>query len=288
LKKYHSLFILIILSIIEIQVQTSCANIIPPTGGPRDSLPPVLVQAVPADSTLNFKTNKVTLSFNEYVQLDNQLMQTNLVVSPNPNQNPIIASHLREVTIRLKDSLKPNTTYSINFGNALKDVNEGNPYKNFTYVFSTGNTLADGELNGQVQLAQTGKADSTLIVILHKNLNDSAIKKLKPDYYTRLDSGGHFHFRYLENGTYNVFVLPNDFTKKYDDSSKTFAFANEPVNISESSGESLMLYAYNEYEPGKEASMPVNTNTQSNKKKPVDTTKNIKFLSNLERGSRTC
>jgi hypothetical protein len=286
LKKYHSLFILIILSIIEIQVQTSCANIIPPTGGPRDSLPPVLVQAVPADSTLNFKTNKVTLSFNEYVQLDNQLMQTNLVVSPNPNQNPIIASHLREVTIRLKDSLKPNTTYSINFGNALKDVNEGNPYKNFTYVFSTGNTLADGELNGQVQLAQTGKADSTLIVILHKNLNDSAIKKLKPDYYTRLDSGGHFHFRYLENGTYNVFVLPNDFTKKYDDSSKTFAFANEPVNISESSGESLMLYAYNEYEPGKEASMPVNTNTQSNKKKPVDTTKNIKFLSNLERGQQ--
>jgi hypothetical protein len=60
-------------------------------------------------------------------------------------------------TIRLKDSLKPNTTYSINFGNALKDVNEGNPYKNFTYVFSTGNTIAGGELNGQVQMAQTVK-----------------------------------------------------------------------------------------------------------------------------------
>jgi len=286
LKKYYSLFILIILSIIEIQVQTSCANIIPPTGGPRDSLPPVLVQAVPADSALNFKTNKITLTFDEYIQLDNQLMQTNLVVSPNPNQAPMISSHLRDVTIRLKDSLKPNTTYAIDFGKALKDVNEGNPYKNFTYVFSTGNTIAGGELSGRVILAQTGKTDSTLIAILHKNLIDSAIKKLKPDYYTRLDSGGNFHFRYLENGTYNVFVLPNDFTKKYDDSTKMFAFANEPVAISTSYGEPLTLYAYNEYEPGKESIMPVNEGSQSKKKKPVDTTKSIKFLSTLEKGQQ--
>ncbi|HEX5151714.1 MAG TPA: Ig-like domain-containing protein [Parafilimonas sp.] len=286
--KRNLLSFLIILFLLQIQVQTltSCANIIPPTGGPRDSLPPVLVGAVPADSTLNFKTNKVTLSFNEYVQLDNQLLQTNLVVSPNPNQAPIIMSHLREVTIRLKDSLKPNTTYSINFGNALKDVNEGNPYKNLTYVFSTGNTIAGGELSGQVQLAQTGKTDSTLIVLLHKNLNDSAIKKLKADYYTRLDSGGYFHFRYLENGTYNVFVLPNDFTKKYDDSTKMFAFANEPTAVSESLGEPLMLYAYNEFEPGKESIVPQNTGTQPGRKKPVDTTKNIKFLSTLERGQQ--
>src|SRR6478752_7750958 len=249
--KKSFLSFLILLSIIQIQVQTltSCANIIPPSGGPRDSVPPVLIYAEPRDSTRSFTAKKITLTFNEYVQLDNQAMQTNLIVSPTPDQPPYISSHLKEVTVRLKDSLKPNTTYSINFGNALKDVNEGNPYKNFTYVFSTGNTIAGGELNGQVQLAQTGKSDSTLIVILHKNLNDSAIKKLKPDYYTRLDSGGHFHFRYLENGTYNVFVLPNDFTKKYDDSSKTFAFANEPVAIGQSSNEPLMLYAYNEYEP---------------------------------------
>jgi hypothetical protein len=133
-------------------------------------MPPVLLQSVPADSMLNFKANKITLTFDEYVQLDNQMVQTNLVVSPTPDQAPIVASHLRDVTIRLKDSLKPNTTYSINFGNALKDVNEGNPYKNFHYVFSTGNSIASGELSGRVQLAQTGKTDSTLIVILHKNL----------------------------------------------------------------------------------------------------------------------
>ena len=128
--------------------------------------------------------------------MDNTI-QSDLIVSPNPNQTPYVTSHLQTVTINLKDTLKPNTTYAIDFGNALKDVNEGNPYKNFTYVFSTGNSISNGVLNGQVQLAQTGTADSTLIVILHKNLNDSAIKKIKPDYYTRLDSGGHFRFHFI-------------------------------------------------------------------------------------------
>jgi len=91
------------LSIAATQLQISCAIIIPPTGGPRDSMPPVLLQSVPADSMLNFKANKITLTFDEYVQLDNQMVQTNLVVSPTPDQAPIVASHLRDVTIRLKD-----------------------------------------------------------------------------------------------------------------------------------------------------------------------------------------
>lgn len=221
--KRNLLSFLIILSIIQIQVQTltSCANIIPPNGGARDSLPPVLVNAVPKDSALHFNEKKIVLTFDEYIQLDNTAMQTNLVVSPNPDQAPFITGHLRDVTIRLKDSLKPNTTYAINFGNALKDVNEGNIYKNFTYVFSTGSTIANGRLSGKVQLAQTGTADSTLIVVLHTNLNDSAIKKLKPDYYTRLDSAGRFNFKYIAAGKYAVYVLPNDYSKRYDDSTST-------------------------------------------------------------------
>src|SRR3954465_15192650 len=85
---------------------TSCANIIPPTGGPRDSLPPVLVTATPKDSTLQFKTNKITLSFDEYVQVDNPT--ENLVIWPNPKVQPVISSKLRTVTIMLKDTLEPN------------------------------------------------------------------------------------------------------------------------------------------------------------------------------------
>ena len=247
----------------------------------------MLLEALPKDSALHFTAKKITLTFDEYVQLDNSL-QTNLIVSPNPDQMPYVTSHLKEVTIRLKDSLKPNTTYSINFGNTLKDVNEGNPYKNFTYVFSTGNTLATGTLSGKVQLAQTGTADSTLIVILHNNLNDSAIKKIKPDYYTRLDSAGRFNFRFIASGIYAVYVLPNDYTKKYDDSTKMFAFLNEPVTIdSEEVPEPVMMYAYREYPENKNAanSSENNANT-ANKKKPVDTTKTIMLSTNLQRGEQ--
>jgi hypothetical protein len=280
-----SLLIIIIFQIL-VQIFSSCANIIPPSGGLRDSLPPVLLKATPVDSSLNFNAKKITLFFNEYVQLDNTI-QSDLIVSPNPNQTPYVSSHLQTVTINLKDTLKPNTTYAINFGNALKDVNEGNPYKNFTYVFSTGNSIANGVLNGQVQLAQTGTADSTLIVILHENLNDSAIKKTKPDYYTRLDSGGHFRFRYIPHGTYNVFVLPNDYTKRYDDSTKMFAFLNAPVTIDSTTFQPLMLYAYNAYPPVKEQSTSTTAaaNSSSNKKK-TDTTTSIKFVTNLQRNQQ--
>ncbi|MEP6466561.1 MAG: Ig-like domain-containing protein [Parafilimonas sp.] len=282
--KRYFLFIIIILSILKILTLSSCANIIPPTGGPRDSLPPVLINAVPKDSALNFKAKKITLTFNEYVQLDNTI-QTNLIVSPTPNQTPYVSSHLQNVTINLKDTLQPNTTYAIDFGNTLKDVNEGNAYKNFTYVFSTGNSIANGNISGQVLMAQTGTSDSTLIVILHKNLNDSAIKKLKPDYYTRLDSGGNFRFRYIANGTYNVFVLPNDYTKKYDDSTKTFAFLNAPVTIDSTPSSRLMLYAYNEYAPGKEQTNTTSQSSASSNKKKVDTS-SIKFGTNMQRNEQ--
>lgn len=283
--KNYSFLILIIIAIIEIQVQTSCANIVPPNGGPRDTVPPVLIKAVPADSALHFNTNKITLTFNEYVQLDNQLVQS-IITSPNPVQAPFVNGKLQTVTVRLKDSLKPNTTYSINFGNAIKDVNEGNPYRNFTYVFSTGNFISNGKLSGKVVLAETGTTDSTLIVILHKNLNDSAIKKLSPYYYARIDSAGRFYFRYLTYGKYAVYVLPNDYTKKYDDSTKLFAFLDEPVTIDSVTSKPLMLYAYNQFKPSKTtetSSAPANT---PNKKRPADTTKAITFTTNLQRGEQ--
>lgn len=243
-------------------IQTSCANIIPPTGGPRDSLPPVLISAEPKDSALKFTGNKILLTFDEYVQLDDRLSEF-MIVSPNPDQPPLVTNKLRTVTVKLKDSLKPNTTYAINFGNGIKDVNEANIFKNFTYVFSTGDSIANGTFSGKVLLAETGDADSTLIVLLHSNLNDSSIKKNKADYYTRLDSGGNFNFKYLPYERFAVYVLPNDYTKKYDDSTKMFAFANEPVDIS-SSTQRVQLFAYMQYKPKEKT--PTSASTQGSKK----------------------
>jgi hypothetical protein len=194
-------------SLLLILLHTGCANIIPPGGGPRDSLPPVLITATPKDSSTHFNSNKITFIFNEYVTVDNP--QENLVVSPNPTNPPVIESKLRTVTIRLKDSLKPNTTYALFFGNALKDVNEGNSDPNFDYVFSTGAELDENTITGNVVLAETGKVDSTLLVVLHRSTADSAVANEKPDYYTKLDSKGNFTFKYLPKETFAIYAVPN-------------------------------------------------------------------------------
>src|SRR4051794_38070538 len=267
MKKLSGLSILVIisLSLINLTTGTGCANIIPPTGGPRDSLPPVLVNSVPKDSTTSFNAQKIVLTFDEYVELDQNLTEQ-FIVSPNPENIPLVENKLRTVTIKMKDSLKPNTTYSLDFGNSLKDVNEGNVLKNFTYVFSTGKNLDNGTISGNVTIAQTGEADSTLIVLLHSNLNDSAVKKLKPDYYTRLDSSGNFHFRYLPHGKFAIYVLPNDFSKRYDDSTKMFAFYNSTVDA-DSNNQRIQLYAYQEVKATEKTSTQTTTTGKKNKKR---------------------
>jgi hypothetical protein len=247
-------FLLFSIMLCMVWMSTSCANIIPPTGGPRDTLPPVLLTATPKDSALQFKTNKVTLYFDEYVQADNPT--ENVVIWPNPKVQPEITSKLRTVTIKLKDTLEPNTTYTINFGKSLKDINEGNADSAFRYVFSTGTKLDNKRLSGKVFLAQTGRIDSTLIVVLQRNLNDTAIKKLPPRYYTKLDSKGNFSFYNMPADSFNVFALPNDYTKRYDDSTKLFAFLGRPVYLSDTTGK-VNLYAYAEFkEEEKKTALP--------------------------------
>ena len=241
-KKFSLLFIALIGIWITI-FHTGCAVMIPPNGGPKDSLPPVLMQAVPELSSTNFNTNKIVLNFDEYVELKG--MQDNLIVSPLPKSNPVMDFKLKTVTIKLRDSLKPNTTYSSDFGNGLVDVNEGNALKGFTYVFSTGKYIDSNRISGNVILAETGIYDSTLIAVLYSNLNDTAVLKTKPKYMARVDSKGNFKFQHLPNATYNVFVMPNEYSKRYDDSTKMFAFMDS-ATLSSTNPTPLKLYAYQE------------------------------------------
>ena len=222
---------------------SSCAVIVPPTGGPKDTIPPRLVTALPKDSALNVTSKKITLTFDEFVTAKEY--QQNLIVSPNPKSLPLVEYKYKNVTIKLKDSLEPNTTYSINFGNTIKDVNEGNIAKNFTYIFSTGNYIDTASFHGKVMIAETGKNDSTLIVVLYKNLNDTAVIKNTPRYYARTDSKGNFYFKNLPNGTFKAYVMPDDFNKKYDDSTKMFAFLDSAVTLSSSTKE-VTFYAFEE------------------------------------------
>jgi len=235
-------FIIIILLIPQILVQTGCANIVPPQGGLKDSIPPRLIKANPGDSARNFTGKRISFSFDEFVDVEN--IQENLIVSPTPNINPFVDYKLNTVTVRLKDTLEDNTTYSLNFGNAIKDVNEKNVLKNFTYIFSTGPYIDSLELHGKVILAETGKADSTLIAMLHTSSNDSAVIKNKPRYIAKLDSAGNFTFKNLPPATYYLYALLDEGgTHRYFNDQQLFAFADKPVVV-QLKTEPVTLYAY--------------------------------------------
>ena len=239
-----SFALIILIGSISVISGPGCANIIPPEGGLRDSIPPVLVKASPADSSKNFEGNHITLTFDEFVQLQNP--RENLIVSPVPKIDPQVESKLKTVTIRLKDTLEPNTTYSLNFGNAIRDNNEGNIAKNFTYLFSTGHAFDSLTLSGKVLLAENGKVDTTLVVMLHKNGEDSAVANERPRYLTRLDSLGNFTFHNLPPGTFYIYALQDEgASHRYLSEKQLFAFADTSVTI-QTNNKPVILYAYAE------------------------------------------
>ncbi len=260
-------------------VLTGCANMIPPQGGPRDSLPPQLIKASPGDSTRSFTGTRITFSFNEFVDLQN--IQENLLVSPSPKINPSVESKLNTVTVRLKDSLESNTTYSLNFGNAIKDYNEGNVMKGFTYIFSTGRYIDSMELHGKVLLAETGKVDTTLIVLLHSNDGDSAVVKERPRYIAKLDGKGNFVFKNLPPKTFYLYALKDEGgTHRYFSDKQLFAFADSPVVVQSKTGP-VTLFAFASKQAGLQTILP-SLNTGTRKKGAAETEdKRLKFQTNL-------
>ncbi len=251
---------IVLISLVMILSGPGCANIIPPQGGPKDTLPPVLLKATPGDSTRNFSGNKIIFTFDEFVDI--QSVQENLVVSPIPRTNPSVSFRLNTVTVKLADSLEANTTYSLNFGNAIKDYNEGNPLKNFTYTFSTGRYIDSLELTGQVILAETGKIDTTLVVILHTSADDSAVIKEKPRYVTKLDSKGNFIFKNLPQKNFYLYALQDEGgTRRYQNDKLLFAFADKPATPGlNRSPVTLYAYAIKQEEKEKPVTIPVSSN----------------------------
>lgn len=255
-----------------------CANIIPPSGGPRDSLPPILAKAAPQDSARNFNGNRITLTFDEFVELQNA--QQALIVSPLPKNFPEVSYRLNTVTIKLKDSLESSTTYTFNFGDAIKDFTEGNVLKNFTYTFSTGNYIDSLELKGKLVLAETGKPDTTLIVMLHTNPDDSAVVKEKPRYIARLDGKGSFTFKNLPPKTFYLYALKDDGgTRRYFDDKQLFAFADKPVVIN-GKNEAVTLYAYSS-KPAPVTSSILSSIGGTRNKKGGNAESRLKYQTNL-------
>jgi len=264
------IFFLVCLAVTRYPLITGCANIVPPTGGPRDSLPPVLLTAEPRMRALRVEGKKIILTFDEFIDLKE--IRNNLIVSPVPKSMPTVTSHLKVITIEMKDTLQPNTTYALNFGKAVTDVNEGNVLKNFTYVFSTGKYLDSMQYSGRVIMAYTGKPDSTLIAMLHDKLYDSAVAKERPRYIARIDSSGNFTFSNIRPGVYNLFALKDETgLHEYTSKAQIFAFADSPVDLARHAP-SLLLYAYEDTsgfaKPAKKPLLPPPPSKKEDKDKP--------------------
>lgn len=280
MKKSISQIIVLFLFFVITEVSlTGCANMIPPGGGAKDTIPPTILTAVPKDSSINFKGNKIVLTFNEYIEVKD--VSNNLIVSPLPKNNPIVDYKLKTITIKLRDSLEPNTTYSFNFGNSIVDVNESNPAQNFSYVFSTGNEIDNYTFSGKVIVAETGAIDSSLIAVLYNNTQADAVIKEKPRYITKVKGDGSFSFHHLPKGVFALYAMPNDYAKKYDDSTKLFAFADSLIYTSSTTKE-IVLYAYQE---AKQAEKP-STTTVVKSKNDTEKSKQIKFTTSLDAGKQ--
>jgi hypothetical protein len=274
-------FLLLIFLFSQVLFQTGCANIVPPEGGFRDSLPPVLTKATPANDSRNFAADKITFSFDEYIDLDNY--RQNMIISPVPENMPTITRKLNTITIKLNDSLESNTTYAFNFGKSIKDINEGNVMQDFTYIFSTGSFIDSLEFSGQVMMAETGLPDSTLTVMLYKEKEDSAVINKRPRYITKADGNGYFHFRNLSPGTFYVYALKDEGSYRYLSPKQAFAFADSAVTVGAQT-DSVTLYAYVAQAAGPASVVPTQPARNNNRTGTVD--KRLKFQASVGRGKQ--
>ncbi|MBP7255445.1 MAG: Ig-like domain-containing protein [Chitinophagales bacterium] len=232
---------------ISILVFVRCATPSYPTGGERDSTPPKVLSVSPPDSMLNFVGNEIVFKFNEFVQIENP--QQTVLITPSPKEFPSIVARKKELVIKFKEALLDSTTYSISFNNGLKDLNEGNPLENFTYVFSTGPTLDSLILKGNLFFSETTTFPPNTFVGLYKNLDDSVLYKQKPDYIFNFKSEGPFQFNNLKAGSFRCFALSDkNFNFIYDLPSEFVGFAKDIIIISADSVQTLDLTLFKSLE----------------------------------------
>ena len=200
----------------------SCASIGRPDGGIYDEIPPRFIGSKPEVGELNVDKRKLTLEFDEYIKLEKA--SEKITISPPQVQMPEIRASGKKIHINLLDSLKPNTTYTVDFSDAIVDNNENNPLGNFTYTFSTGGVIDTMEVSGTLLEASNLEPVKGMMVGLHSNLEDSAFTTLPLDRVARTDSRGRFRIKGVAPGSYRVYAL-QDVDQNFAFSQKSEALA---------------------------------------------------------------
>ena len=199
------IIILVLFTIYYSLFTISCARMGQPDGGWYDDDPPVVVGSTPEDRATNVKTNKITIYFDEFIKIDNATEK--VIVSPPQLEVPEIKGAGKKIVVELKDTLKENTTYTIDFSDAISDNNEGNPMGNYTFTFSTGEQIDTFEIAGYVLDASNLEPIKGIAVGLYNDLSDTAFTTKPLMRISRTDSRGHFVVKGVAPGTYRAYAL---------------------------------------------------------------------------------
>jgi hypothetical protein len=214
----------------------SCAHPVNPGGGLKDFKAPVVLESIPENGSANFGVDRFTIEFNEFIKLED--VQNQVLISPPLNETPDFKIKGKSLLVKFNENLKPNTTYSVYFGDAITDITEGNPVSNYTYIFSTGVYVDSLSMQGVVVEAFNHKPVEDCFVMLYKDNNDtisldSLPLNLRPYYLSKTDESGRFRFNGLGDDEYLLFaILDMNSSLSFDQPNEKIAFLDSLINPS--------------------------------------------------------
>ncbi|WP_276346057.1 Ig-like domain-containing domain [Daejeonella sp. JGW-45] len=208
---------------------TSCASIQSPTGGPRDSIPPKILKETPKNLTRNFSAQEIHIEFDEFIKLSNEF--TEVSITPALEIFPEFKAKKQRLEVKFNKPLEANTTYTINFGKAIADVNETNVLQNYTYVFATGDELDSLSLSGTVKNSLTRENLKDVTVFILPLSQDSLFGKKRASFFTTTDSAGRFSMKNLREDTYRIYALNEQGggDRIYNGQNEEIGFLKDPI-----------------------------------------------------------
>lgn len=229
---------------VAILLLASCAQVVTPSGGTKDTEPPKVLKSSPGNYETNFSGNHLTLQFDEYVVVKDAASE--IVISPMIGGNPQIKIKGKKVEIKFDTLPNPKTTYTINLGKSIVDNNEGNVLDSNIFVFSTGNTIDSFIVKGKVFDAEWGKPEKDLFIMLYADTTDSVPLKKRPDYIAKSNENGEFEIKHIKQGLYRIFAL-SDLNSNYlfDLPDEIIAFSNNFITF-DTSVVTTELFAFKE------------------------------------------